>query len=169
MGLRTRVEVWVDDLSEVQGGVHRAARMDLVVESARGTDYIDVTCFHPFTRKGKRRPPSAGGSHEAQQNRKYDRYPAREPGSRRRLTLSRFVPASVAVYGSVGPAALALFRAYEGEARQDKPEAYGRRTGGWLAAQVSETAVLGAARMVLSAFMPPDGQERAHIGGKAAS
>ena len=142
---------------------------DLVVESARGTDYLDVTCFHPFTRKGKRRTHATGGTHEAQENRKRDRYPASEPGTRRRCTLARFVPVSVTSYGGVGPAARDLFRAYEGEARERRPESCARRAGGWLEAQVAEAAVFGAAKMALAAYMPPDGQERAHLGGVAAS
>jgi hypothetical protein len=169
LGLRVRTEVWVDDLTEhFQGGM-RAARMDLVVESARGTDYLDVTCFHPFTRKGKRRTHATGGSPEAQEGRKRGRYPAREPGSRRRLTLARFVPVAVATYGVVGPAASALFFEYEIAAREEFPERFARRQGGWLAAQVTEAAVLGSVRMAIAAYMPPDGQERAYLRGEAAT
>ena len=62
MGLKVAVERWVDDVVESRsGGRSRRARMDLVVQSARGTDYLDVTCFHPFTATGLTRPPSSGG------------------------------------------------------------------------------------------------------------
>ncbi len=168
MGLSVRKEVWVDDLVEHHEGRVRAARMDLVVRSSTGTDYLDVTCYHPFNGRGQRRTHATGGTPEAQENRKRDRYPVREPGTRRRLTLARFTPVTVATYGLVGPAALSLFRSFEAEARELRT-AYQGRAGGWLAALVSELAVHGAARMAIAAFSPPDGQERAYLHGRAAS
>ena len=159
IGLNVAVERWVDDVVDAgQGRKPRRARMDLVVHTARGTDYLDVTCFHPFTATGLMRPPSAGGTAEANEMRKRDRYPVREPGSRRRATLARFVPVAVTTYGLVGPAAVALFKEYEGEYRARREERGGRR-GGWLAALVSEAAVFGAARMVHRGFAVPDGRE----------
>ena len=164
-----RFEVWVDDLAEHRdGGRIREARMDLVVRSSSGTDYIDVTCYHPFNARGQRRTHATGGTPEAQEGRKRDRYPVRQPGTRRRLTLARFTPVTVSTYGLLGPAALSLFRKFEAEARELRP-AYQGRTGGWLAALVAEVAVHGVARMAITAFSAPDGQERAHLHGRAAS
>ena len=169
MGLSVRFEVWVDDLAEHRdGGRIREARMDLVVRSSSGTDYIDVTCYHPFNARGQRRTHATGGTPEAQEGRKRDRYPVRQPGTRRRLTLARFTPVTVSTYGLLGPAALSLFRKFEAEARELRP-AYQGRTGGWLAALVAEVAVHGVARMAITAFSAPDGQERAHLHGRAAS
>ena len=107
-------------------------------------------------------PDSPRGTHPR------ERYPVRQPGTRRRLTLARFTPVAVTTYGLVGPAALTLFRKLEAEARELRP-AYQGRAGGWLAALVAEVAVHGAARMAVSAFSAPDGQERAHLHGRAAS
>ena len=159
MGFKVAVERWVDDVAESRpGGQERRARMDLVVQSGRGIDYLDVTCFHPFSAAGGARPPSSGGTPEAHEMRKRDRYPVRELGSRRRTTMARFVPVAVTTYGLVGPAAVALFSEYEGELRERKGDA-GLRNGGYLAALVSEAAVFGAARMVNRGFSTPDGQE----------
>ena len=129
--------------------------------------YLDVTCFHPFTHTGHRRTHGTGGSLASQENRKRDRYPVREAGTRRRTTLARFIPVAVTSYGRVGPAAIALFREYESDAIERGR--IGRRDRGGLAAYVAEAAVYGAASMVLGAGSPPDGQERAHLRGKAAS
>ena len=91
----------------------------------------------------------------------------REEGTRRRTTLARFIPVAVTTYGRVGPAAIALFHEYEAHAlecgRIDK------RERGGLSAFVAEAAVYGAAHMALRAGNPPDGQERAHLRGKAAT
>ena len=142
--------------------------MDLVIRSSSGTDYVDVTCCHPLDSAGRRRTHAAGGTPAAQESRKRDRYPVRQPGTRRRLTLARFVPVTVSTYGLLGPSALELFRSLEAEARELRT-AYKRRAGGWLAALVAEVAVHGAARMAVTAFSAPDGQERAHLQGRAAS
>jgi len=169
MGLRVRHEVWVDDLTEQQpSGRTREARMDLVVESSHGTDYLDVTCFHPFSSAGLRRTHASGGTPLAQEERKRDRYPVREPLTRRRMTMARFVPVAVTTYGLVGPAAVALFAEYERDERERRGAA-ARRNGGRLAALVSEVAVYGAAHMVLRAFSAPDGQEWAHRCGRVAA
>ena len=168
MGLRVRVEVWVDDLTEqLPSGRTREARMDLVVESSHGTDYLDVTCFHPFSSEGHRRTHASGGTPLAQEERKRDRYPVREPASRRRITMARFVPVAVTTYGLVGPAAVALFAEYEAE-RRERAGGVAGRNGGRLAALVSEVAVFGAARMILQGFSAPDGQEWAHRCGRVA-
>ena len=167
--MRVRVEVWVDDLTEqLPSGRTREARMDLVVESRRGTDYLDVTCFHPFSSAGRRRTHASGGTPLAHEELKRDRYPVRQPASRRRLTMARFVPVAVTTYGLVGPAAVALFAEYE----RDLSAAAGgaaMRCRGRLAALVSEVAVFGAARMVLQGFSAPDGQEWAHRCGRVAA
>ena len=123
---------------------------------------------HPFTGGGRRRTRASGGTPDAQEERKRDRYPVRRPGSRSRITLARFVPVAVSTYGQLGPAALKLFREYEQEARESRASCHGRR-GGWLAALVSEVAVHATARMAIDAFSAPDGQERAHLFGRAAS
>ena len=68
----------------------------------------------------------------------------------------------------VGERALELFLGWEQQARAEKPAFAGRRLG-WLARTVSAAAVHGAARGVLDAFSPPDGQERAHLRGAAAA
>ena len=72
--------------------------------------------------------------------------------------MARFVPVAVSTYGLVGPAAVALFKEYEGHyrARRDDRDV---RNGGWLASLVSAAAVFGAARMVHRGFSVPDGQE----------
>ena len=169
MGLRVRVEMWVDDLTEQQpSGRTREARMDIVVESAHGTDYLDVTCFHPFTSEGLCRTHASGGTPLAQEERKRDRYPVREPATRRRITMARFVPVAVTTYGLVGPAAVALFSEYEADHRSKGGGARDCR-GGHLAALVAETAVFGAARMALQGFSAPDGQEWAHRCGRVAT
>ena len=168
MGFRVRTEVWLDDLLELHNGRLREARMDLVVQSSTGTTYIDVTCYHPFTGGGRRRTRATGGTPEAQEEHKHDRYPVRRPGSRRRVTLARFVPVAVSSYGRPGPAALKLFEELELEARESRAGYRGKSTG-WLAALVAEVAVHATARMAINAFSAPDGQERAHLFGRAAS
>ena len=72
--------------------------------------------------------------------------------------MARFVPVAVSTYGRVGPAAVALFKEYEGgyRARRDDLDV---RDGGWLVSLVSEAAVFGAARMVHRGFSVPDGRE----------
>ena len=146
----------------------REARMDLVVDSPTASYLLDVTCYHPFTGGGRRRTRATGGTPEAQEEHKHDRYPVRRPGSRRRVTLARFVPVAVSSYGRPGPAALKLFEELELEARESRAGYRGKSTG-WLAALVAEVAVHATARMAINAFSAPDGQERAHLFGRAAS
>jgi hypothetical protein len=67
----------------------------------------------------------------------------------------------VSTYGRVGEEATEWFAGLEAEARQRKPSYAGARLG-WLRRTVSAAAVHGAARGVMDAFAPPDGQERAH-------
>ena len=55
--------------------------MDLVVSTGFGVFYLDVTVYHPFTRLGARRLPSAGGSLAAQEQKKRERYVVRDPAS----------------------------------------------------------------------------------------
>ena len=141
--------------------------MDIVLEAPGGVVYVDVTCYHPFTRAGSRRTHATGGTPQAQENRKRDRYPVQEGGTRRRMTLARFVPVAVTTYGRVGPAAIALFRELEADACERG--SMDERDRGRLSAIVAETAVYGAARMVLRAGSPPNGQERAHLHGRAAT
>ena len=88
--------------------------------------------------------------------------------SGRRLTRARFVPVAVSTYGKLGPAAAELFLGLEQAARRDKPRFAHRRLG-WLERAVGAAAVHGTARGVLDAYSPPDGQERAHLGGRAAA
>jgi hypothetical protein len=168
MGLAVRTEVWVEDLAEVHEGQVREARMDIVIQTPGARYYLDVTVFHPFTRVGARRTHAAGGTLLAQETRKRTRYVTREPVSGRRLTTARFVPVAVSTFGKVGDAAQELFVALEQAARRDKLRFRARRLG-WLARTVSAAAVNGAARGVLDAFAPPDGQERAHLRGVAAA
>ena len=167
MGLSVRTEVWVEDLFELVDGRTREARMDLVVQTPAGTFYLDVTCFHTFTRGGLRRAHAAGGTLAAQEGKKRSRYAVREVGSWRRTTRASFVPVAVATFGRVGDEALALFAGLEAEACRSKP-AYVRARRGWLARTVSAAAVHGTARGVIDAFSTPDGQERAHLRGRVA-
>ena len=167
MGLGVRTEVWVEDLYELVEGRTREARMDLVVQSEAGLYYLDVTCYHPFTRNGQRRTHAAGGTPEAQEERKRGRYVVREVGTARRNTRANFVPVAVSTYGKVGPAAGELFAWLEGQAR--RKAAYASRPLGWLERTVSAAAVYGAARGVLDGFAPPDGLERAHLHGRPAA
>jgi hypothetical protein len=168
MGLSVRTEVWVKDLIELHEGKVREARMDIVIESSVGSFYLDVTCYHPFSGKGARRTRASGGTPEAQELRKRDRYPVVDPVTRRRRTLATFHPITVSTYGEVGPAAKLLFRQFEDEARSSRAR-YRIRRSGWLADIVSSVAVHRAAAMVISAAAPPDGQERAHLFGRAAA
>ena len=138
--------------------------MDLVVTTPSGIYYLDVTCFHAFSRTGARRVPSAGGSLAAQELHKRDRYVVCDPRSGARRTLAHFVPVAVSTFGKVGSEALDLFLGFEQHARQHLPAFAGQQLG-WLARIVSAAAVHGAARGVLDAFSPPDGQERAHLRG----
>ena len=165
LGLRVRVEKWVDDLVEVRGETTREARMDLVVQSERGVEYIDVTCYHPFTSTGLRRTHASGGTPLAQEERKRGRYPVRSSRGRRRLTMARFIPVAISTYGLVGPAAVKLFSEFERYACK-RTEVASHLIGGRLAGLVSEVAVFGAARMALDAFSAPDGQEWAHRAGR---
>jgi len=167
LGFGVRTEVWLDDLAEIKDGRVREARMDLVVTSPFGTYYLDVTVFHPFTRLGARRLPSAGGSLAAQEQRKRERYVVRDPASGTRRTRAHFVPIALASYGALGPAAVELFGVFELAARRSLHVSSSKRVG-WLARAVAAAAVHGAAAGVLSAFAPPDGQERAHLRGLAA-
>jgi hypothetical protein len=134
--------------------------MDIVVETASGTFYLDVTRYHPFTGKGLRRTRGGGGTPEAQEQRKVARYPVRDPRTRRRRTRATFHPVTVSTYGQVGPAARSLFKFFEEGAKTSK-EAYRRRRVGWLQDAVTHAAVHGAAAGVNSAYNVPDGQERA--------
>ena len=74
MGYDVREEAWVDDLMEQTKDGLKEARMDLVVQTAGGTFYMDVVCFHPFTGTGKKRTYAAGGVPAAQEERKRRRY-----------------------------------------------------------------------------------------------
>ena len=168
MGLQVRTEVWVEDLYEVlDSGRTREARMDLVVHGPGGTAYLDVTCYHAFTRAGQRRTHAAGGTLASQEARKHGRYAVREQGSGRRNTRALFVPVVASTYGAVGDAAQDYFAGLEAEAQRRNP-AYAKVRSGWLRRVVSAAAVYGAARGVLDAYSPPDGQERAHFRGRAA-
>ena len=168
MGLAVRTEVWVEDLAELIDGRRREARMDIVAVTPAGTYYLDVTCFHPFARTGARRTHAAGGSLEAQEARKRGRYVMREAGTGRRLSRALFVPVAVSTYGSSGPASLEFFLGLENQAKLHSA-LFARRRLGWLRRLVSAAAVHGAARGVIDAYSPPDGQERAHLHGAAAS
>lgn len=169
LGLSVRTEVWVDDLAErLSDGRTREARMDIVVTTADAVYYLDVTCFHPFTRRGARRLRSAGGTLEAQEERKRARYVVREAGTWRRNTLALFVPIAVTTFGRVGGNAVEFFDGLERATRLSKPAVAARRPG-WIQRAVSAAAVHGAARGVLDACSPPDGQERAHLRGVAAT
>ena len=95
LGYSVRTEVWVADLAEHHQGRLREARMDLVVQTPSGLYYLDVMCFHPFARTGARRLPSAGGSLEAQELAKSQRYAVRDPATGARRTRAVFVPVVV--------------------------------------------------------------------------
>ena len=167
MGFDVRTEVWVDDLMEQTKDGLREARMDLVLQSAAGTIYVDVVCFHPFTGKGARRTAASGGTTEAQEQRKRRRYPVADPVTRRRSTLALFYPVAVTTYGAIGDAAARLFALLEAEAQQSRPEHH--RPRGWLQRVAEQAGVFGTARGVISGYTAPDGQERAHLHGRAAS
>ena len=77
------------------------------------------------------------------------------------------VPVAISSYGLLGPAADAAFRTLEAEARGRRPENH--RSRGWLRRLVTAASVYGTARSVIRAYAPPDGQERAHLQGRAAS
>ena len=142
--------------------------MDLVVQSPGHCYYLDVTFFHPFTRQGARRTHAAGGTTSAQEGRKRERYSTRAPLDGSRRSTARFVPVALTTYGMVGDAARDLFLALEQGARRDRPRLATRQLG-WLSRCVSAAAVHGAARGVLDAYAPPDGQERAHLRGRVAA
>jgi len=167
MGFDVRAEAWVEDLLEHTKDGLKEARMDLVVQTAGGTWYMDVVCFHPFTGKGKKRTAAAGGTTEAQEERKHHRYQVVDPVTRRRNTLAALVPVAICSYGLLGPAAVSAFTTLETEARARRPENH--RPKGWLRKVVTAAAVYGTARSVVRAYAPPDGQERAHLHGRAAS
>ena len=76
------------------------------------------------------------------------------------------MPIVVTTYGKVGDAAAELFVGLEQAARRDKTRFATQRLG-WLARTVTAAAVHGAARQVLDAFAPPDGQERAGAAHRA--
>ena len=59
------------------------------------------------------------------------------------------------------------FTMLEAEARKRRPEWH--RPKGHLARIVTEAAVHGTARCIIRSYTPPDGQERAHLFGRAAS
>ena len=167
MGLQVRTEVWVEDLFELlRSGRTREARMDLVVHGPGGTVYLDVTCFHPFTREGQRRTHAAGGSLAAHEAWKHGRYAVRERVTQRRNTRALFVPVVASTYGGVGDEAADYFAGLEAEAKRSRP-AYAKARAGWLRRIVSAAAVYGAARGILDAYAAPDGQERAHFRGRA--
>jgi len=166
LGLHVRTEVWLEDLYEVVQGRVREARMDLVVHTPGGVAYLDVTCYHPFTRAGARRTHAAGGSLAAQEARKHSRYVVREAVTQRRQTRAHFIPVVVSTFGRVGGEATEWFAGLEAEARRRKLGVAESRPG-WLRRTVTAAAVHGAARGVMDAFAPPDGQERAHFRGAA--
>ena len=141
--------------------------MDLVVQAAATTLYVDVVCYHPFTGKGAKRTAAAGGTTTAQEERKHQRYQVVDPVTRRRNTMAALVPVAISSYGLVGPTAVAAFSVLEAEAKGRHPENH--RAKGWLQELASAAAVYGTARCVMRAYAPPDGQERAHLLGRAAS
>ena len=153
LGFSVRVEVWVSDLAELHRGSLREARMDLVVHTPMGVYYLDVCCFHPFTGKGARRTHSAGGTLEAQEEAKFDRYRVSDPVTGQRRTRATFVPVAVTSYGKVGAKAEALFLGFEEYAKQHRYGFQGKRHG-WLSRVVSSAAVHGAAQGVLDAYAP---------------
>ena len=140
--------------------------MDLVVHGPGGTAYLDVTCYHPFTRQGQRRTHAAGGTLAAQEAGKHGRYAVRERATGRRNTRALFIPVVASTYGGVGAAAVEYFAGLEAEAKRRSP-AFAKARAGWLRRVVSAAAVYGAARGILDAYAAPDGQERAHFRGRA--
>ena len=145
----------------------KEARMDLVVQTAGGTFYMDVVCFHPFTGTGKKRTHAAGGVPAAQEERKRRRYPVADPRTHRRSTMATLVPVALSSYGLLGDAGNSAFAILEADARNRRSECHRQR--GHLARVVTEAAIHGTARCVIRAYAPPDGQERAHLFGRAAS
>ena len=81
--------------------------------------------------------------------------------------MASLVPVAISSFGLLGPAAVAAFTTLEAEAKGRKPENH--RPKGWLRRLVTAASVYGTARSVIRAFAPPDGQERAHLHGRAAS
>ena len=168
MGFNVRREVWLPELMEtLPGGGVREARMDLVIDGPHGQYLLDITCFHPFSGKGKRRTHGAGGTLEAQEAMKRARYPVRD-AARRRRTLASFHPIVVSTFGDVGPAAQLLFRSFEATAIESR-EAFSRHKHGWLTNLVSYAAAIGSATAIAAAYTAPDGQMRAHYRGAAHS
>jgi hypothetical protein len=167
MGYEVREEAWVEDLLEQTANGLKEARMDIVVQTAGGVFYMDVVCFHPFTGVGKKRTYAAGGVTAAQEERKRRRYPVTDPLTRRRATMATLVPVAVTSYGLIGDAGNNAFAILEADACKRRPECH--RPKGHLAKVVTEAAVHGTARCIIRAYAPPDGQERAHLFGRAAS
>ena len=167
MGYDVREEAWVDDLMEQTKDGLKEARMDLVVQTAGGTFYMDVVCFHPFTGKGKKRTYATGGVPAAQEERKRRRYPVTDPKTRRRISMATLAPVAVTSYGLIGETATNAFAILEADACKRRPEHH--RVKGHIARIVTEAAIHGTARCVIRSYAPPDGQERAHLFGRAAS
>ena len=128
---------------------------------------MDVVCFHPFTGTGKKRTFASGGVTAAQEERKRRRYPIADPVTRRRASMATLVPVAVTSYGLIGDAGNNAFTMLEAEARKRRPECH--RPKGHLARIATEAAVQGTARCIIRSYTPPDGQERAHLFGRAAS
>jgi len=167
MGYDVREEAWVDDLMEQTKDGLKEARMDLVVQSAGGIFYMDVVCFHPFTGTGKKRTFATGGVPAAQEDRKRRRYPVTDPKTRRRNSMATLVPVAITSYGLLGESATCAFAILEADASKRRSECH--RAKGHLARVATEAAIHGTARCVIRSYAPPDGQERAHLFGRAAS
>jgi hypothetical protein len=167
MGYDVREEAWVDDLMEQTKDGLKEARMDLVVQTAGGIFYMDVVCFHPFTGTGKKRTFATGGVPAAQEDRKRRRYPVIDPKTRRRNSMATLVPVAITSYGLLGDSATSAFAILEADAGKRRSEHH--RAKGHLARIATEAAIHGTARCVIRSYAPPDGQERAHLFGRAAS
>ena len=81
--------------------------------------------------------------------------------------MATLVPVAVSSYGLIGDTGSNALAIMEAGACKRRPEYH--RSKGHLARMVSEAAVHGTARCVIRAYTPPDGQERAHLFGRAAS
>ena len=120
--------------------------MDLVVQTAGGTFYMDVVCFHPFTGTGKKRTFATGGVPAAQEQRKRRRYPVVDPKTRRRCSMATLVPVAITSYGLLGDAATSAFAILEADACKRRPECH--RSKGHLARIVSRKPLSMARHVV---------------------
>ena len=81
--------------------------------------------------------------------------------------MATLVPVAITSYGLLGESATCAFAILEADASKRRSECH--RAKGHLARVATEAAIHGTARCVIRSYAPPDGQERAHLFGRAAS